>query len=70
MAEAQEIFQQVYVLDRKADDPEQFRDIGWIGPSLYSVIFEVRHDVEGEYSHLITAWKSTRQEEQVYANNI
>jgi hypothetical protein len=33
------------------------------------VIFEVRHDAEGDYHHLITAWKATQEEEQSYAEN-
>ena len=68
--EAREIFDQVYLVDQKGDDPEQFRAIGWCGARLCSVIFEIRHDSEGEYYHLITAWKSTRQEEQSYAENV
>ena len=54
----------------KDDDPEQLRAIGWCGGRLCSVIFEIRHDSEGEYYHLITAWKATQQEEQIYADNI
>jgi hypothetical protein len=38
--------------------------------ALCSVIFEVRHDPEGEYYHLVTAWKATTQEEQSYAENV
>jgi uncharacterized DUF497 family protein len=26
---AQEIFDQVYLVDQKSDDPEQFRAVGW-----------------------------------------
>ncbi len=37
---------------------------------LCSVIFEIRHDAEGEYYHLVTAWKATEQEEQSYAENV
>jgi uncharacterized DUF497 family protein len=29
LEEAQEIFEQVYLIDQKNDDPEQFRAIGW-----------------------------------------
>ena len=70
LKDAQEIFDQVYLLDRKNDDPEQFRAIGWCCGQLCSVIFEVRHDAEGEYYHLVTAWKATQQEEQAYAENV
>jgi uncharacterized DUF497 family protein len=70
LKEAQEIFDQTYVVDQKTDDPEQFRAIGWCCGRLCSVIFELRHDSGGEYAHLITAWKATEEEEQSYAENI
>ena len=70
LKEAQEIFDQVYLVDRKNDDPEQFRAIGWCRGRLCSVIFEIRHDAEGEHYHLITAWKATKEEEQSYAENV
>ena len=64
--EAQEIFAHPYYLDQRSDVPEQFRAIGWVGERLYSLIFEVREDEEGEYYHLVTLWKATRQEQQLY----
>ncbi len=70
LEEAQDLFDQAYLLDRKSDDPEQFRAIGWSGGRLCSLIFEIRKDSEGEYYWLITAWKSTRQEEDAYARHI
>jgi len=70
LKEAQEIFDQVYLVDRKSDDPEQSRAIGWCGGRLCSVIFEIRPDSEGEYCHLVTAWMATRQEEQSHAENV
>ena len=69
LKQATAIFDQVYIVDRKSDDPEQFRAIGWCAGRLCSVIFEIRLDSEGEYYHLVTAWKSTEQEEQSYAEN-
>jgi uncharacterized protein len=30
------------------------------------VIFEVREDAEGEYYHLVTLWRSTAQEQELY----
>ncbi len=69
LKEAQEIFDQVYLVDQKNDDPEQFRAIGWCCGQLSSVIFEIRHDAEGEYHHLVTAWIATEEEEQSYAEN-
>jgi uncharacterized DUF497 family protein len=69
LKEAQEIFDQVYVVDQKNDDPQQFRAIGWCRGQLCSVIFELRQDREGEYCHLVTAWKATKQEEEAYVEN-
>jgi len=70
LKEAQRIFDQVYVVDQKCDDPEQLRAIGWCSGRLCSVIFEIRQDSEGEYYHLVTAWKATEQEQQSYAENV
>jgi uncharacterized DUF497 family protein len=70
LQEAQDIFDQVYLVDRKNDDPEQFRAIGWCRGRLCSVIFEIRHDREGEYYHLVIAWNATTKEEQSYAENV
>ena len=67
---AQEIFDQAHLVDRKNDDPEQFRAIGWSGGRLCSVIFEIRRDSGGEFYHLITAWKATKQEEEAYADQV
>jgi len=46
--------------------PEQYRAIGWVGEKLYALIFEVRKDNDGEYYHLVTLWKATKQEQQLY----
>ena len=70
LAEAREIFDQAYLVDRRSDDPEQFRAIGWCGDRLCSVIFEIGHDSGGEYYHLITAWLATKEEERSYAENV
>ncbi len=70
LEEVQEVFDQAYLVDRKNDDPEQYRAIGWSQGRLCSVIFEIRRDSEGEYYRLVTAWKAIRQEEQAYAEKI
>ncbi len=70
LKEARDIFDQRYLVDRKNDDPEQFRAIGWCCGRLCSVVFEMRRDAEGEYYHLVTAWKATKEEEQCYAENV
>jgi len=64
--EAQEVFSHPYYLDQRWDWSEQYRAIGWAGEQLYAVIFEVREDGEGEYYHLITLWKATKQEQELY----
>lgn len=67
--EAREIFNRPYYFDRRSDVPEQYRAIGWVGQRLYSLVFEIREDKEGEIYHLVTLWKSTREEEELYAEN-
>lgn len=67
--EAREIFEHFHYVDQRSDLPEQYRAIGWVGARLYSLIFEVREDDEGEYHHLVTLWKSTKEEEELYAEN-
>ncbi len=69
LEEAQEIFDQTYIVNCKNDDPEQLRAIGWSRGRLLSVIFEMRADSEGEYCHLVTTWNATRQEQKSYAEN-
>ena len=68
--EVQEIWTHPYYEDRRSDVPEQFRAIGWVRGKLYSVIFEVREDSENEYYHLVTLWKSTKEEKEAYEKNI
>jgi uncharacterized DUF497 family protein len=67
--EAQNIFSRPYYLDRRSDLPEQYRAIGWVGERLYTLIFEIREDHEGEYYHLVTLWKATREEQTLYEAN-
>jgi uncharacterized DUF497 family protein len=67
--EAEDIFCRPHYVDQRSDIPEQYRAIGWVGNKLYSVIFEVREDKEGEFYHLVTLWKSTLEERKLYAEN-
>jgi uncharacterized protein len=67
--EARELFSRPYWLDQRSDVPEQYVAIGWVGSRLYSVIFEVREDEDGEYLHLVTLWKSTKEEIRLYEEN-
>jgi uncharacterized DUF497 family protein len=68
--EARALFESEHITDRRSDDPEQFRAIGWVGGRLYRVIYEVRHDKEGEFYHLVTLWKATKEERKAYGENI
>src|SRR5207249_7161752 len=54
--EVQEVWTHPYYLDSRLDMPEQYGAIGWVGGRLYSVIFEIREDADGEYYNLITLW--------------
>lgn len=67
--EAQEVFWRPYYQDKRSDMPEQFRAIGWVGERLYAVIFEVREDDDGEFYHLVTLWRATREEQRLYEEN-
>ena len=67
--EARDLFSRPYWLDRRSGVPEQFLAVGWVGDRLYSVIFEVREDQEGEILHLITLWKATKEEIRLYEEN-
>lgn len=67
--EVQELFAQPYWLDQRSDVPEQYLAIGWVGDRLYSVIFEFREDQDGEILHLVTLWKSTKEETRLYEEN-
>ena len=47
---------------RDSDLPEQYRAIGWVREQL-------REDEEGEYYHLVTLWRASKQEQQLYAEH-
>lgn len=40
LKEAQQIFEQTYIVDQRSDEPEQLRAIGWCGGRLCSVILK------------------------------
>ena len=67
--EAQEIFEHPYYQDQRADDPEQYRAVGWVKGRLFTVIFEIREDRMGEYYRLVTLWQATPQERRLYEEN-
>jgi uncharacterized DUF497 family protein len=63
------VFTSQHYVTLRNDDPEQFVAIGWVNLTLYSIVFECRHDELGEYYHLVTFWKSTTTERNLYAKN-
>ncbi len=67
--EVQALFSGPYWLDQRSDVPQQFRAIGWVGNRLYSVIFEPREDSEGEILRLVTLWRSSKEEIELYEEN-
>jgi uncharacterized DUF497 family protein len=64
--EARAIWRGYHYLDQRSDLPEQFRVIGWVSGKLFTVIFEERRDLGGDYVHLVTLWKSTKEEIRLY----
>jgi uncharacterized DUF497 family protein len=67
--ETRELFSRPYWLDQRSDVPEQYLAVGWVGERLFSVVFEVREDDEGEVLHLVTLWRSTKEETRLYEEN-
>ena len=51
--EAQELFSRPYWLDRRSDVREQYVAVGWVSEIL----------------HLVTLWRSTKEEVRLYAEN-
>jgi uncharacterized DUF497 family protein len=67
--EAKALFSRPYWLEKRSEVPEQYRAVGWVGGRLYTVIFEIRNDDEGEIFHLVTLWKATKEEVRLYEEN-
>ena len=55
-----------YYSDQRSDLAAQHRATGWVPGRLYSVIFEIREDAEGELYHPVTLWKATTAEQKLY----
>jgi uncharacterized DUF497 family protein len=67
--EVRELFSRAYWLDQRSDVPERYLAVGWVGERLFSVVFEIREDDEGEILHLVTLWRSTKEEIRLYEEN-
>jgi uncharacterized DUF497 family protein len=63
------LFFRPYWLDQRSDVPEQYVAVGWVGDRMYSAIFEMREDEEGEILHLVPLWRSTKEEVRLYEEN-
>jgi uncharacterized DUF497 family protein len=68
--EAQNIFAQPYGQNKCSEMPEQYRVVGWVGQRLYTLIIEPRVDDEGDFYHLMTLWKATREERKLYEDHM
>lgn len=65
-AQLDELFAFPSIEDRRRDDPEQYRIIGFAGGQLLTFIVEYRLDRLGEYFWVVTAWYSTKREQKIY----
>jgi uncharacterized DUF497 family protein len=66
LAEFGDVFAGPYILDKRQDEPEQWRAIGWAKGRLHAVIFEERSDPDGPFYHLVTGWPATKEEFHAY----
>jgi uncharacterized DUF497 family protein len=64
--EAIELWDLPHCIERSSQEPEQWRAIGWVRATLYTVVFEERNDLDGDHLHLVTLWPSTRPERMLY----
>ncbi|MCI0444931.1 hypothetical protein L0152_17200 [bacterium] len=55
-----------YIEDQRLDHPEQYRVIGFAAGRITSFVVEYREDDFGEFIWVVTAWKSTKQEREIY----
>ena len=49
------------------DIPEQFLSIGFLNNKMISIVYEVREDDEGQFTWIITYWKTTKEEIKRYS---
>lgn len=69
-ADLDELFSLPFLEDQRSDDPEQYRIIGFVNGHVTTFIIEYREDPLGELMWIVTAWKSTAVERQVYEKEI
>ena len=55
------------IYDSNNDEPPKHLAVGWVNTRLITLIFETRIDsILGEYEHLVTLWKTTKEERRRY----
>ena len=65
-ADLEDLLYQPYVEDRSLSYTEQYRVIGFARGRLATFIVEYRQDILGEFIWVVTAWRSTLQEQKAY----
>lgn len=65
-ADLEELLYQPYVEDQSLSYGEQYRIIGFARGQLTTFIVEYRHDAVAEFIWVVTAWRSTLQEQKTY----
>lgn len=65
-ADLESLLHQPYLEDQSLSYPEQYRIIGFARGRLTTFVVEYRADEAGDIIWVVTAWKSTPQEERAY----
>jgi len=65
-ADLADLLYQPYVEDQSLSYAEQYRIIGFARGRLATFIVEYRQDALGEFIWVVTAWRSTPQEQKIY----
>ena len=65
-AHFEDLLYQPYVEDQSLSYTEQYRIIGFARGRLTTFIVEYRQDALGEFIWVVTAWRSTLQEQKIY----
>lgn len=69
-AQLNELLYTAHIEDQRSKQPEQYRIIGFAGGKLTTFIVEYRVDEIGEYTWVVTAWRSNRQEYKSYEKRV
>jgi uncharacterized DUF497 family protein len=69
-AQLRDLLYQPYIEDRRSEEPEQYRIIGFTDKQLTTFIVEYRLDGGEAYIWVVTAWKSTKQEQRSYDQQV